>query len=474
MFINGEWVSTGKMLEVTNPATGNIAYEVHLGGEDEALRAIEAAEAAFSAWADLPAPKRAGYLLTVAEIMEEEKEVLASVITKEMGKPIQDSRSEINKSIDFFRWYAEEAKRIYGETIPHNASDKRLLVTNHPIGVVGAITPWNFPVSMIARKAAPALAAGCTMVVKPASQAPQSAVDMMKIFERAGLPKGVINLVIVPARTVSRVFMESEAVRKITFTGSTEVGKKLYEEAAKTVKRVSLELGGHAPFVVFNDADLDLAVNDIVLAKFRCSGEMCTAANRIYAQEEVFEEFAKKLTNKVKTLKVGNGIEEDTAVGPLIDGRALQKVMDHVDDAIRRGAQVLTGGRVLSEGEFAGGNYVEPTVLTNVNKDMRLYREETFGPVAPLIRFQSEKALINEVNHAQYGLSSYVYTQDMSRAIRMIEKLEYGIVGINDPTPSVVQGPFGGIKESGIGKEGSRHGIDEYLEKKLVSIRFKR
>ncbi|HEX7063709.1 MAG TPA: NAD-dependent succinate-semialdehyde dehydrogenase [Bacillales bacterium] len=474
MFINGEWITTDEKLEVMNPATGKVVYEVHMGSRSEVDQAIEAAVGAFGPWADLPALQRADLLLEVVGLLKEEKERLAKVITTEMGKPIRDSRSEINMAIDYFRWFAEEARRVYGETVPHSASDKRLMIIRQPVGVVGAITPWNYPIAMMARKLAPALAVGCTAVVKPAPETPQSAIEMMKLFERVGLPAGVVNLVVAPAEMVSEAFMDSSDIRKITFTGSTEVGKKLYAGAAETVKRISMELGGHAPFVVFEDADLDLAAEDLLKTKFRCSGEMCTATNRIYVHESIVDEFSEKLVEKVKGVKVGNGMDDDTVVGPLVNRAGLEKVARHVEDAARRGAEVLTGGEVLLNGDFANGNYYSPTVLKGVTKDMQLYSEETFGPVAPIISFSSEEELLEEVNHDQYGLASYVYTEDMSRTIRVMEKLEYGMVGINDPLPFVVQGPFGGMKESGLGKEGSRHGIEDYLEKKLVSIRFRK
>lgn len=474
MFINGEWLTTDEKWKVTNPATGEVVYEVDAGGRPEVESAINAASEAFPLWADTPALQRADLLLDVVSLLKEEKENLATVITKEMGKPIRDARGEINMAVDYFRWFAEEARRIYGETVPHSASDKRMMIIRQPVGVVGAITPWNYPIAMIARKLAPALAAGCTAVVKPAPETPQSAIEMMKLFEKAGLPKGVVNLVVAPAEIVSDCFMNSTDIRKITFTGSTEVGKKLYAGASKTIKRISMELGGHAPFVVFEDADLELAANDLLLTKFRCSGEMCTATNRVYVHESVIEEFADKLVKKVKELKVGNGLDDDTAVGPLVNQAGLEKVIRHVEDAVEKGAEVLTGGKVLDDGDYARGNYFSATVLKNVTKDMQLYTEETFGPVAPIISFSSEQELLKEVNHEKYGLAAYMYTENMSRTIRMMEKLEYGMVGVNDPLPFVVQGPFGGLKQSGLGKEGSKHGIDDYLEKKLVSIRFSR
>lgn len=474
MYINGEWIRTDEKWQVKNPATGKVVYEVCAGGRNEVETAIKAASDAFEPWADMPALKRADLMHKVVSLLKEDQERLATVITKEMGKPIRDARGEVNMAIDYFRWFAEEARRIYGETVPHSASDKRMAIIRQPVGVVGAITPWNYPIAMIARKLAPALAAGCTAVVKPAPETPQSAIEMMKLFEKADLPKGVVNLVIAPAEIVSECFMESRKVRKITFTGSTEVGKKLYAGASKTMKRISMELGGHAPFIVFDDADLDLAANDLLLTKFRCSGEMCTATNRVYVHEDVAEAFTDKLVAKVKELKVGNGLADSTAVGPLVNQAGLEKVAGHVADAVEKGAKVATGGSILSDGDYANGNFYSPTVLTGVTKDMRLYREETFGPVAPVIHFSSEKELLEEVNHEQFGLASYMYTESMSRTIRMMEKLEYGMVGVNDPLPFVVQGPFGGMKESGLGKEGSKHGIDDYLEKKLVSVRFRK
>ncbi|HET7521956.1 MAG TPA: aldehyde dehydrogenase family protein, partial [Bacillales bacterium] len=319
MFINGEWITTDEKLDVMNPASGEVVYKVHMGGRSEVEQAIEVAVGAFGSWADLPALQRADLLLEVVGLLKAEKERLAKVITTEMGKPIRDSRSEINMAIDYFRWFAEEARRVYGETVPHSASDKRLMIIRQPVGVVGAITPWNYPIAMMARKLAPALAAGCTAVVKPAPETPQSAIEMIKLFERVGLPAGVVNLVVAPAEVVSEAFIESSDVRKITFTGSTAVGKKLYAGAAKTVKRISMELGGHAPFVVFQDADLDLAAEDLLKTKFRCSGEMCTATNRIYVHESVVDEFSEKLVEKVKEVKVGNGMDDDTVVGPLVN-----------------------------------------------------------------------------------------------------------------------------------------------------------
>lgn len=473
MFINGEWKVTKNKIDVVNPATGEKQYEAYIGERRDVQEAIQAAKDAFPAWSERAAVERADFLLAVCEIMLNEKERLAEVITKEMGKPLTDARGEVQSAIDYFRWYAEEARRIYGETIPASASDKRILVIKQPIGVVGAITPWNFPLSMIARKVAPAFAAGCTIVLKPSSKAPQSAIEMAKIFERAELPKGVFNLVLAESAEVTEEFMNSRDVKKITFTGSTGVGKKLLEASAKTVKRVSMELGGHAPFIVFEDADLDEAADDLLLTKFRCSGQMCTATNRIFVQDSVLAPFTEKLTAKVKSLQVGDGLDPDTAVGPVIDENAMDKIKAQIADAVSKGATVLTGGTALSDGAYARGNFFSPTVLTGVDRDMKIFTEETFGPVAPIISFKTEEELLEMVNHEQYGLASYLYSNDMSRVIRLTEKLEYGMVGVNDPLPFVVQSPFGGLKESGMGKEGGHHGIDGYLEEKMVSIKYR-
>lgn len=474
MFINGEWKTTDQKIDVINPATGEKVYEVYNGEREDVTAAIRAAKEAFPAWADRTAIERADYLLAIYEKMLEKKEFFAEVITKEMGKPIKDARGEVQSAIDYFRWYAEEARRVYGETIPASSPDKRIMVIKQPIGIVGAITPWNFPLSMIARKVAPAFAAGCTIVLKPSSKAPQSAIEMAKVFEQVQLPKGIFNLVMAKSSVVTEEMMDSSDVKKITFTGSTRVGKMLMEGAAKTVKRVSMELGGHAPFIVFEDADLDEAAEDLLATKFRCSGQMCTSTNRVFIQESVAKEFTDILTNKVKTLKTGNGLDPETSVGPVIDGNAVDKIKSQIEDAVAKGAKVLTGGTEISEGDLKHGNFISPTVLTEINEEMDIFTEETFGPVAPVVSFGDEQQLLQMVNHPQYGLAAYLYSNDMSRVIRLSEKLEYGMVGVNDPLPFVVQSPFGGVKESGMGKEGGHHGIEGYLEEKLVSIKFKR
>ncbi|VEF46847.1 succinate-semialdehyde dehydrogenase [Bacillus freudenreichii] len=473
MFINGEWKTTDNTIDIINPATGKKEYEVYSGDQNDVTAAIQAAKDAFPAWADRAAIERADLLLEIYHAMVEKKEFFAEVITKEMGKPIKDARGEVQSAIDYFRWYAEEARRVYGETIPASTPDKRILVIKQPIGVVGAITPWNFPLSMIARKVAPAFAAGCTIVLKPSSKAPQSAIEMAKIFEQVQIPKGVFNLVMAPSSVVTDELMDSRDVKKITFTGSTRVGKMLMEKAAKTVKRISMELGGHAPFIVFEDADLDQAAEDILATKFRCSGQMCTSTNRIFVAESVAEKFTEKVAEKVRGLKVGNGLDPETSVGPVIDGNAVDKIKSQIDDAVTKGANLITGGTDLAD-DLEKGNFINPTILTNVTQDMDIFTEETFGPVAPIIAFSSEEELLKVVNHEEYGLAAYLYSNDMSRVIRLSEKLEYGMVGVNDPLPFVVQSPFGGVKESGMGKEGGHHGIEGYLEEKLVSIKYKR
>ncbi|GAB3805297.1 NAD-dependent succinate-semialdehyde dehydrogenase [Virgibacillus kimchii] len=473
MYINGKWISTDNTLKVKSPATHEIVFEVPLGDDTHVQQAIDAADESFPAWSKKTAQERSNYLIKIAEKMTEKKEELAAMITREMGKPIGDSLGEVQQSIDYFRWYSEEAKRVYGETIPSSSMEKRLMVIKQPVGVVGAITPWNFPISMLARKLGPALAVGCTVVVKPASQTPQCAIELFKIFEEAGLPAGVLNLVIAKASAVSETFMNSSKVRKITFTGSTNVGKKLIEGSAKTVKRVSMELGGHAPFIVFDDADIDDAIDGLLRTKFRCSGQMCTSTNRVYVQSSIEETFSKKLAERVSALKAGNGFDENNTVGPLVDVQAIEKVSSQVEDAKKKGAKVLAGGERLTGEGYDHGNFFMPTVLGGISEDMQIYEEETFGPVAPIITFDSEEELLEKVNHENYGLASYAYTNDMSRIIRITEAMEYGMVGVNDTLPFTVQVPFGGVKESGMGREGGHHGLNEYLEEKMVSVRFK-
>lgn len=474
MFINGDWRTTAEKLKVFNPATGEKVYEIDKGNGEDVEESILAADNAFKIWSQTSALERSNLLVEIYRKMEKKKEYLAQVITKEMGKPIKDSRGETQSAIDYYRWFAEEARRVYGETIPASTSDKRIVVIKQPIGVVGAITPWNFPLSMVARKVAPALAAGCTVILKPSSKAPQSSIETAKILEEVGLPKGVFNLVIADSNNTTDAFMGSSSVKKITFTGSTRVGKLLMKKAAGTVKRTSMELGGHAPFIVFDDANLEDAAEDLIATKFRCSGQMCTSTNRIFVQESVVQEFTDIVTQKVLRLQAGNGIEEKTSVGPVIDQNAIKKIKTQIKDAVSKGAEPVTGDLKLNEQEREYGHFIEPTVLKGVTKEMEIFTEETFGPVAPIIEFSSETDLLEMVNHEEYGLASYLYTNDMSRTIRMSEKMEYGMVGVNDPLPFVVQSPFGGAKESGMGKEGGHQGIEGYLEEKLISIKYKK
>ncbi|MBO8141286.1 MAG: NAD-dependent succinate-semialdehyde dehydrogenase [Firmicutes bacterium] len=457
LFIGGEWVpaSTGRTFPVTDPATGEQLAEVADGGAEDARRAVEAAHEAFSAWSRTPALVRGRILRRAAALMRERQETLARQLTREMGKPIKEARGEIEYAASFFDWFAGEAERVYGDIIPNSVPGKRHMVIKQPVGVVAAITPWNFPAAMVTRKLGPALAAGCTVV----------------LLAEAGLPAGVVNLVTAKdPRPVGQEFLTNPLVRKITFTGSTEVGKYLMREAAAQVKRVSLELGGHAPVIVFDDADVDKAVQGTIASKFRNMGQTCVCANRIFVQQGILDEFTRRFTEAVAALKVGNGLNEDVQVGPLIDRAGLEKVQRHVEDAVSRGARVLTGGRVLEGDEFSGGCYYAPTVLLNVREGMRIMEEETFGPVAPIIPFDTESEAYRRANDSRYGLAAYVFTENVSRAVRAAERLEYGIVGVNEGLPSTAQVPFGGFKESGIGREGGPYGIHEFVEVKLVGL----
>ncbi|TXL66696.1 NAD-dependent succinate-semialdehyde dehydrogenase [Cerasibacillus terrae] len=469
LYINGKWRKTKQEMDVTNPATGEVIHAVSMGGKEETKEAITSAKQAFQTWKKTPGKIRGDYLNKVVHLMKEKSELLAETITKENGKPLPDARREVASAIEYLNWYAEEAKRIYGDTLPATHPDKHLMVLRQPIGVSAAITPWNFPLSMITRKIAPALAAGCTVVLKPAPQTPISAVKVFECFHEAELPDGVVNLIIGPAEEIGKEMTSNPDVRKLTFTGSTVVGKKLLKDASDTVKKVSMELGGHAPYIVFEDADLDLAVKGILLSKFKNSGQTCISTNRVYVAESIAEEFGEKLAEKVSQLKVGNGFTEGTDIGPLINQGALVKVENQISDAVKKGGKVISGGKRY-EGETKGYFY-EPTVIQHATEDMQIATEETFGPIAPLFTFQSEQEVINQANHKYYGLAAYCFTKDLGRGLRMMEELEYGIVGINDPAPIVIQAPFGGIKESGIGNEGGKYGLEEYLEDKFVSIR---
>jgi succinate-semialdehyde dehydrogenase/glutarate-semialdehyde dehydrogenase len=457
---------SGKTIPVNNPATGEILGTIPNMGAAETHRAIEAANAAMPAWRAKTAKERSVILRKWFDLMMANQEDLAKILTAEQGKPLTEARTEIAYGASFVEWFAEEAKRIYGDTIPGHQADKRIVVIKEPIGVCAAITPWNFPNAMITRKAGPALAAGCTMVVKPATATPYSALAMAELGERAGIPKGVLSVLTGSASAIGGEMTSNPIVRKITFTGSTAVGKVLLEQCSKTVKKASMELGGNAPFIVFDDADLDAAVEGALASKYRNTGQTCVCANRLLVQDKVYDTFAAKLTEKVKAMKVGNGMEAGVVQGPLIDKAAVDKVEEHIADALAKGAKVLTGGKRHA----LGGTYFEPTVLANVNTTMKVTREETFGPVAPLFRFKDEKEAIRLANDTEFGLASYFYGRDIGRIWRVAEALEYGMVGINTGIISTEVAPFGGVKESGLGREGSKYGIEDYVVVKYLCM----
>jgi succinate-semialdehyde dehydrogenase / glutarate-semialdehyde dehydrogenase len=465
-FVDGVWLDSdsGQTIKVNNPATNEILGTVPKMGAAETRRAIEAADKALPAWRALTAKERSNKLRRWFELMIENQDDLARLMTLEQGKPLAEAKGEIVYAASFIEWFAEEAKRVYGDVIPGHQPDKRLIVIKQPIGVTAAITPWNFPAAMITRKAGPALAAGCTMVLKPASQTPFSALALAELAHRAGIPKGVFSVVTGSAGDIGGELTSNPIVRKLSFTGSTEVGRQLMAECAKDIKKVSLELGGNAPFIVFDDADLDKAVEGAIISKYRNNGQTCVCANRLYIQDAVYDEFAAKLKVAVGKLKIGNGLEEGTTTGPLIDDKAVAKVKEHIADAIAKGATVLTGGNSME------GNFFEPTILVNVSKDAAVSKEETFGPLAPLFRFKDEAEVIAMANDTEFGLASYFYARDLSRVFRVSEALEYGMVGVNTGLISNEVAPFGGIKASGLGREGSKYGIEDYLEIKYLCL----
>lgn len=467
-YINGTWVAAdgGDTLDVINPATGEVIARVASCGTAETRRAIEAAHAAQIAWRHTPIKERSVILRRWFDLMMENQEDLARILTAEQGKPLAEARGEIAYGASYIEWFAEEGKRIYGDTIPHASNDKRLVCIKQPVGVVACITPWNFPNAMLTRKIAPALAAGCTVVCKPANATPLSAYAFAELAERAGVPAGVINLVTGKTAEIGRELTSNPLVRKLTFTGSTPVGKQLMAECAATVKRTSMELGGNAPFIVFDDADLDAAVAGAMASKYRNSGQTCVCANRILVQENVYEAFAARLADAVKDLKMGDGTEDGVTIGPLINAGAADDVMAFVDDAVSKGARVVIGG---SRSEL-GSCYVEPTILAGVTEDMRVFREEIFGPIAPLFKFSTEAEAIAMANDTEFGLACYFYSRDIGRIWRVGEGLEYGIVGINEGIISNEMAPFGGVKESGQGREGSKYGLDDYLEIKYMCM----
>jgi len=465
--IDGTWIEVGDDgIAVDDPATGEIVGRVPKLGTAETEAAIAAAERAMPAWAARTAKDRAQVQRAWFDLIMAHQDVLARILTREQGKPLAEAKGEIAYAASFIEWFAEEAKRIYGEVVPGHMPDKRIVVLKQPIGVVAAITPWNFPAAMITRKLAPALAAGCTTVLKPASQTPFTALALAVLAEEAGVPAGVINVVTGGAAAIGGALTASPVVRKLTFTGSTEIGAKLYEQSAPTIKKLSLELGGNAPFIVFDDADLDAAVAGAIASKYRNAGQTCVCANRLYVQAGIHDRFVEALAKAVNGLVVGNGLDQATTIGPLIDEAAVAKAQQHVDDAVAKGARIVTGGKAHP----LGGRYFQPTIIEGVKAGMLVLNEETFGPVAPIIRFEDESDAIAKANATEFGLAAYFYARDMSRAWRVAEALESGIVGINTGLISTEVAPFGGVKASGLGREGSRHGIDDYLEIKYLCI----
>ncbi|HDT6531178.1 NADP-dependent succinate-semialdehyde dehydrogenase [Raoultella ornithinolytica] len=467
-FINGEWrdALSSDVITVTNPANGEVLGSVPKMGAEETRDAIQAAHRALPAWRQLTAKERAAILRHWFDLMMANQDDLARLMTLEQGKPLAEAKGEIGYAASFIEWFAEEGKRIYGDTIPGHQADKRLIVIKQPIGVTAAITPWNFPAAMITRKAGPALAAGCTMVLKPASQTPFSALALAELARRAGIPDGVFNVVTGSASAVGNELTGNPLVRKLSFTGSTEIGRQLMAQCAQDIKKVSLELGGNAPFIVFDDADLDKAVEGAMASKFRNAGQTCVCANRLYVQDGVYARFAEKLQQAVEQLHLGDGLQAGVTTGPLIDEKAIAKVQEHIADAVGKGARVITGGKV----DALGGNFFQPTILVDVPDGAKVAKEETFGPLAPLFRFTDEADVIRQANDTEFGLAAYFYARDLSRVFRVGEALEYGIVGINTGLISNEVAPFGGVKASGLGREGSKYGIEDYLEIKYMCI----
>lgn len=467
-YINGQWVSadSGAVIEVRNPSTGELVGTVPSMGAEETRRAIEAAGAALPAWRAMTAKARGAIIRRIGELMLIHKDDLATIMTAEQGKPWAEAKGEIEYSAGFLEWFAEQGRRVYGETMPGHVPGRRVLITKEPIGVFAAITPWNFPSAMITRKAGPGWSAGCTGIIRPASQTPFSALAIAVLAERAGMPKGVCNVITGPSGATGGELTGNPIVRKLSFTGSTEVGRVLLEQCAKTIKKTSMELGGNAPFIVFDDANLDEAVKGVMASKFRNTGQTCVCANRILVQDGVYDAFTEKLKVAVEALVVADGMEEGATQGPLINQASVLKVEQHINDALAKGASVITGGARHAR----GGNFFQPTVLANVPKDALIFRDETFGPVAPLFRFSTEKEAIDLANDTPFGLASYFYARDLGRVFRVAEALEYGIVGINEGLISTPEVPFGGVKESGLGREGGHNGIEEYLEIKYMAL----
>jgi succinate-semialdehyde dehydrogenase/glutarate-semialdehyde dehydrogenase len=464
--IDGEWVTGSAWVDVDDPATGAVIGRVPKLGEAETLEAIAAAQRAMGPWAARTGKDRAGVLRRYFDLIMANQEPLARILTQEQGKPLAEARGEIAYAASFVEWFAEEAKRVYGDIVPGHAVDKRIMVIKQPVGVVAAITPWNFPAAMITRKIAPALAAGCAVVVKPALQTPFTAMALGVLAQEAGLPAGLLNIVTGDSIEIGAALTASPIVRKLSFTGSTNVGAKLYAQCAPTIKKLSLELGGNAPFIVFDDADLDAAVEGAILSKFRNAGQTCVCANRLYVQAGVYDAFTTKLAEATRALRVGAGSDEDSQLGPLIDENAVAKIRSHIADGLAKGARILTGG----DSDVLGGRFFQPTVMTHVSQDMIVTSEETFGPLAPVIAFDDEADAIRLANDTEFGLAAYFYARDLSRVWRVAEAIEAGIVGVNTGLISTEVAPFGGVKASGLGREGSYHGIEDYLELKYVCL----
>jgi succinate-semialdehyde dehydrogenase / glutarate-semialdehyde dehydrogenase len=468
IYMAGNWADSdsGKSIEVTNPATGTAIGTVPRCGQAETQRAIKAAEAAQRAWAKMPVKERSAILRRLNDLMLRHVDDLASIMTAEQGKPLAESRGEIVYAASFIEWFAEEARRAYGDTIPAPLADRRILALKQPIGVVAAITPWNFPTAMLARKVGPALAAGCAVVVKPATQTPYSAFAFAELADRAGVPHGLMSVITGSATDIGGEMTRNPFVRKISFTGSTDIGRLLMRQSADTVKKLSLELGGNAPFIVFDDADIDAAVEGAMASKFRNTGQTCVCANRLYVQRKVLQEFTEKLVARVKQLRVGDGFAQGVTQGPLIDAKSVQKIEEHVADAVAKGGKVLTGGHRHS----LGGQFYEPTVIADATPQMLFAREESFGPLAPVFAFDTEEEVIASANDTEFGLASYFYARDIGRVLRVAEALETGIVGVNTGLVSTAEAPFGGVKQSGLGREGSRYGMDDFMEIKYVCL----
>ncbi len=464
--VDGKWYTLGETFDVLNPATGEVVAKVAKAGKRETEAAIEAASKAFPAWRAKTAKQRSEILYRWFELMLANKSWLARLMTLEQGKPLKEAEGEVDYAASFIQWFAEQAKRANGEIIPPVKPGSRILATREPVGVVAAITPWNFPMAMLTRKLGPALAAGCTGVIKPANNTPLSAFALLELAKQAGVPNGVLNAVAGKTQEISDAIMASHQVRKISFTGSTAVGKTLMRNAAETMKKVSMELGGNAPYIVFDDADIDAAVKGAIANKFRNAGQVCVSVNRFFIQQNVYDSFVNKLAEEVRKLKVGNGLEEGVIVGPLIEQSAVDKVREHLDDALAKGGKALVGGKPHE----LGGNFWQPTVIINANDDMKLAGEETFGPLAACFRFETEEEVIERANNTPFGLAAYFYTQNLQRVFRVSQALESGMVGINECAVSTELGPFGGVKESGLGREGSVLGLDEFLEVKTLHI----